>query len=172
MDPIHWKCQCGEEGSGFIPESCPRCENYIDAKLTEQGFRDGLSIYYHIHNRGLRITELLGFGCDSLDFNGQTYFTTRWEQPACQRGCCGGETRVEEIPTRYLWMKDEDILAEVATDKAKAENAKLEKEQKEKLAKAQSQVEAAKARAATAQADAERALAKAAADLAALQGSV
>ena len=71
--------------------------DYGDIKLTEAGFRAGLNVYYLIHNRGLEIINLLGFGCKAIDFNGQDYFTTTWESANCRCGCSGYSTHTENI---------------------------------------------------------------------------
>jgi len=171
MEAITWKCDCGTEGTGFLPDECPTCGNYgNDRKPTEAGFRGMMEAHQMLRRRAEEITSILGFGCDSLDFSYPDTFETKWESANCRCGCSGYSTHTEDIPTRYLWMSDTDIQAEVEAKKAAALKVKEEAERQKKLREAQAQVAAAQARAATAQADAERALARAAADLAALQG--
>lgn len=164
-----WKCNdCSEEGHGFAVE-CSTCESR-DLTLTEAGWRVAIDAHQALRRRAEEVCDLLGFGCDSLDFSSSDTFETKWESANCRCGCSGYSTHTEDIPLRYLWMSDTDIKAEVQAKKDAEQKAKLEAERQKKLQEAQAEMERAKARAATAQADAERALAKAQANLAALQG--
>jgi hypothetical protein len=167
MSAIHWTCQCGEQGSGFVPADCPRCGD--DPKLNEDGLRAVIKAQALLKDRAENVAILLGFGYESVRFESDS-FEVVWEERACSRGCCGYETHTEELPLRYLWMADVDIKTERLQANIQAVRAKEEAERLEKLKKAEAQVAAAKAKAATAQADAERALAKAAEELATLQG--
>lgn len=168
-----WKCQCGQEGTGFIPDECPTCEHYLDATLTPDGWKATLQAYQVLDERARHITEMLGHGCDSLDFayayrEGGT-FTTRWESANCRCGCSGYSTHDEDIPTRYLWMSDADIRAEEAAKKEATAKKEAEKQRLKALAQAEQELVKARAKAATAAEDAATALAKAEANLSALR---
>lgn len=175
MDTSTWKCQtCKQEGTGSIPEECPTCEYYMDDEsLTQAGWKQTLRVQQLLDTRTRHIAKLLDYGDKSIDY---TYadreggsITVKWET-CCGRGCCSPEKHDAEIPTRYLWLSDEEIQAEEKAKKEATEKKEAEKVRLKALAEAEQVAARARTKAATAEADARAALAKAEATLAALQG--
>ena len=158
----HWTCQCGQQGSGFIPDQCPTCDDYLDATLTKEGWQATIRAAQMLQERAEHVASILGYGDEKIEYHyadreGGTFEVT-WKSANCSRGCCGHSTRKESIPTRYLWMTDEAIRAEQADKKAAAEAKAAEAERKKEIAEAEAALARARARAATAATEAAQAL--------------
>lgn len=159
---IHWTCQCGQKGSGFIPDECPVCEHYLDATLTKEGWQATIRAEQMLRSRAEHIADMLDYGSEKIEYSYSDRedgtFEVSWESANCRCGCSGYSTHTESIPTRYLWMSDEDIRAEQAAKKM-ADEAKIAAEKRKKeLADAEAAFARAQARAATAATEAAQAL--------------
>lgn len=173
-----WVCpQCNASGEGLPPEECPsECgwyfDDYSSNHLTEAGFKQAIRFQKWLKYRAEAVADLLDFGHASIDFEyadrTDGTFTVKWESRNCSRGCCGSSEHEEDIPSRYLWMSDAAIKAELAEKKAAAAKAQAEKEHAAKLKAAHIALEQAAAAQATAQAKADESLARARAELSAL----
>lgn len=171
----HWTCQCGYQGSGFIPDECPTCGHYLDATPTKEGWQASIRAAQVLYSRAESVADLLDYGHESIRFDYSDRedgtFEVTWESANCRCGCSGYSTHTKSIPTRYLWMSASDIRTELAAQKAVEEAKAAEVARKKALAEAEAALARAQARAGTAAAEAARALVEAERQLAALQGA-
>lgn len=158
---ITWKCtNCPAEGEGNLPDECPDCT--WSCELTQEGYIAAFRMSNLIHERARSVSTLLGHGysaaIDLSDLIANSTFTIRWTSKNCGHWNCPSEDHEEHIPTRYLWMTDEAIQAEIAAKKAEEARAEAEKARKKELAEAEAAFARAQARAQTAAAEAAQAL--------------
>lgn len=108
----------------------------MSSPLTWSGAIDALHLYSRLYERVGEILALLGLavkdqyftlvGLEELDLEKAktASFSARWRVYYC-----GDSDDIEhDIPVRYLWMSDEDIMAEDAISKAAAKAAIREME--------------------------------------------
>ena len=177
MDAAHtWKCtNCSATGEGNLTDWCPICD--CDIALTEAGYQKAIRLHDILLERAARIADLLDFGHEHISFdlsvNSQmeACFTTRWESANCGCGCSGYSQHEERIPRRYLWMDDDDILAERDAKEAAEKAEKARKQRERDIREAEAELARATRQAVTAQADAEASRRRAEAALAALRGA-